>query len=90
MGTGKVLATIVIFSIAAMMVFSILPAYAEHSESHNGACKGPAWDPVLLFPESPTVQKDKDRNNNGWICSKQGGPNGFMFKDDNPCRTCTR
>ena len=85
MGTGKLLPTFVILSISVMMVFSILPAYAEHQTSTLG-CGGGPW--ALLSTHDtekdvpPEILDGKDRNKNGWVCFFESPSLKKIVRDD--------
>jgi len=90
MGIGKVLPTLVILSISAMIVFSLFPVYAhEEDTSDHGKCQGPAWNGpdgvVDLFTQNPTGPDPdlKDRNGNDHVCWRFVNGN-IQYRDDNP------
>ena len=93
MGTGKVLPTIIIFSIAAMMVFSLLPVYADNVDGSSdgkthGKCNGGGWNgPFSIAEIINTFNVDpsrNDRNGNDHVCFKFNPNAKLQFKDDNP------
>ena len=87
MGREKVLLTIIVFSISAMMIFSILPAMADPRgpEGNKWECggespKGP-WRHV--FTNSNPLLEVKDKNENFWVCTNSfaGGPHLIVVDD---------
>ena len=89
MGIGKVLPTLVILSISAMMVFSLLPVYAHNPGSSHGHCTGQWEGPfTIAFVDDKTGESNisKDKNENGFLCIKLGGKDGLQVKDDNPIK----
>ena len=69
LGMGKVLLTIVIFSISIMMIFSILPAMALHA-GDGSKCPGEPRSPwEHISSSNPNV----DKNGNGFICNLETG-----------------
>jgi len=79
MGTGKVLPTLIILSISAMMIFSILPAMA-HISTPEGICPGEQgdkspWHKHLV--EKPG--EEGDANKNGHVCHNH---NAAIVRDD--------
>jgi len=81
MGTGNVLLTLVVFGIAVMMMFSILPAMADHVIGKPaGTCPGAPNSPWELFEVNQGPSKDKDKNGNGHVC--QNMKQRSVFIDD--------
>jgi len=67
----KVLPTVVILGVVAMLMFSILPVMAEHSIPPKGVCPGgpsgnSPWDFRQLDHEN--IGQTPDANGNGWTC----------------------
>jgi len=88
MGTGKILPTIIVFSITAMLIFSILPAMADPKEDPDGKfwlC--PGEEPKGPWKHIPVNGFESvDKNNNGWVCSNQNSANGVVIDDRRPAK----
>ena len=86
MGTGKVLPTLVILSIAVMMVFSILPSYGDPFSGSAGVCPGgpsgnSPWHTHHLNEGGfPSTEFLVDENGNGHICHIHVGK--MFLRDD--------
>jgi len=73
MGIGKVLPTLVILIISAMMIFSILPAMAHDISGWMCPAEGKSpWEHrETLNPDEAAV--DTNGNGNGFICANANG-----------------
>ena len=84
MGIGKVLPTLVVFSILLMMVFSLLPAYAHPGNtSDHGECPTKFGSPVGVTEVPGTDFSSKDKNGNGHVCVKINNGGHIVVIDDN-------
>jgi len=89
MDASKVLPTLVIFTISAMMVFSILPAMADprgpDPDGNFWECGGeqPSGPWAHVFTNGNIVLEAKDKNENFWVCTNSlaGGPNLIVVDD---------
>ena len=82
MGTGKVLPTLVIFGVLAMMIFSILPAYANHLA--DGVCPGGSNGKSPWEIHNVGIGDQGDANENGHICHNH---KSTMTMDDRILKT---
>ena len=87
---GKTLSALVIMGVAVMMVFSLLPVFADgiNTDAH-GKCAGPHWNgPSGIDNLRNTLGNNpdpglKDRNGNGHVCWVINMGN-IQYRDDNP------
>lgn len=81
MDTKKFLSLIVIFSIAIMLSFSMLPAMADHFEERpKGECPGNGNGPWVMGTVDP--RSGVDRNGNGHVCINLTPGGNMIIKDD--------
>jgi len=87
MGMGKFLSLVIIFSIAVMLSFSILPAAIAFDARDGKKCPGEGnspWQHVQIMRFSDRVEVDSianGGNGNGWVCILTKGAN-TLIKDD--------
>ena len=92
LGTGKVIPTLVIFTISVMMIFSILPVIADprgpDKDGKMRLCGGEIpngpWDHVAINGEQDRI--DADKNENGWVCTNQMSTNQVIIDDHRPAK----
>jgi len=93
MGIGTAFSAVIIIGIPMMMVFSLLPVYADNVDGSDdfeihGKCNGVGWNgPFSIAQIIDTFGIDptsNDRNENSHVCLKFTPNTKLLFKDDNP------
>jgi len=84
---GMRLSGTIISSVLVMLVFSILPAYADTGVRHGICANGfddIEIDDAVTTQGADLTKLDKvDKNDNGHVCWKMKGNGDFLYKDDN-------
>jgi len=70
MGMSKILPTLFLFAVSAMMIIAILPANAMHGVGPEGDCGPGPWTYATVEQAERTNPNaaDKDRNGNDHVC----------------------